>query len=194
MFFNKQAKQAFVFPPKVGTITIRHFLGLAGWKGLRPYHGTPAQLIEKYPSLNDYTIYGFYRDPVKRFESAVLHCKQFPIVRDTFAKLLQDNGISKSIEAVSYDDLINVHGALVEQFKGLFLPQSHWLNHPKVTALDFRNMEAELRRITGNTTQEFNHWNVASDFGRSVITPAVEEFVRQQYADDYRLWDTLNGA
>lgn len=185
MFFNKATKQAFIFPAKVGTITTRHFLGSIGWHGLHPYHATAAELIEKHPALNDYTIYGFYRDPVKRFESAVLHCKQFPMVRDILAKLLQDNGISKSVEAVSYDELVDVHAALVEQFKGLFISQTHWLDHPKVTVLDFAKFEEELRRITGNTTQALVHRNVSSDFGRSEITPKVVDFVKAHYASDY---------
>ena len=185
MFFNKATKQAFIFPAKVGTISARHFLGSIGWHGLRSYHATATALIEEYPALNNYTIYAFYRDPVKRFESAVLHCKQFPRVRDALAKLLQDNGISKSVEAVSYDELVDVHDALVEKFHGLFFPQTHWLDHPKVTALDFAKFESELRRVTGNTTQALVRRNESSDFGRSEITPKVVDFVKAHYASDY---------
>lgn len=194
MFFNKATKQAFIFPPKTGTISVRHFLGSIGWHGLRPYHLTVDEWIEKYSALNDYKIYGFCRNPLERFESAILHCKQVRYLQDDFQKLLQRSGISESVEVVSYETLTNIHASLVEEFKGLFLPQTRWLNHPKVTVLNFRNMEAELRRITGNTEQPLVRYNTSTDFGRSVITPAVEEFVRQQYADDYRLFDTLNGA
>jgi hypothetical protein len=187
MFFNKGTKQAFIFPKKVGTITTRHFLGSIGWQGVYPLHSTATEFIEKYPALNDYTIYAFFRDPVKRYESAILHCKQFPVMRDTLNKLLQDNGINKSAETVSYDELIGIHDALTGQFKVLFYPQTHWLSHPKVIVLDFNNFESELRRITGNFDAPMKRWNTASDFGRSTITPTVEEFVQQQYADDYNL-------
>ena len=185
MFFSKKTKQAFIFPPKVGTIAARHFLGSIGWHGLHPYHATAAEFIEKHPALNEYTIYGFYRDPVKRFESAVLHCKQFPMGRNVLGKLLQDNGVNKPIEAVSYNELVDVHDALVKKFHGLFLPQTHWLGHPKVTALDFTKFEEELRRVTGNTTQDLGRCNVSSDFGRSEITPKVIDFVKAHYASDY---------
>ncbi len=185
MFFDKATKQAFIFSTKTGTIATRHFLGSVGWHGLHPYHATAEEFIKQYPALNDYTIYGFYRDPVNRFESAVLHCKQFPMVRDALAKLLQDNGISKSVEAVSYDELVDVHDALVEMFKGLFISQTHWLDHPKVTALDFAKFESELRRVTGNTTQVLVRRNESSGFGRSEITPKVVDFVKAHYASDY---------
>jgi hypothetical protein len=192
MFFNKSSKQAFVFPPKVGTISARHFLGSIGWKGLQPYHGTTDYWFEKYPALNDYAVYGFLRDPIQRFESAFLHVKQFPTSQEILAKLLIENGIKKTIEAVTFEDLIGIHEKLVDKFKVLFSPQAKWLDHPKVTVLDFCNIESELRRITGNTTQDFKRWNVSSDFGRSVITPAVEEFVRQKYAKDYFLLSALD--
>lgn len=185
MFFNKETKQAFVFPPKTGTITTRHFLGSIGWNGLRPYHLTTSEWIEKYPALNDYTIYGFYRDPVKRFESAILHCKQFHLIRDTLAEVLKSNGISKSVEGVSYDELVDIHEAFFAAIKAFGLPQTHWLDHPKVTALDFTKFEEELRRVTGNTTQALVRRNVSSDFGRSEITPKVVDFVKAHYASDY---------
>lgn len=194
MFFDKQTKQAFVFPTKTGTIAARHFLGLLGWHGVRPLHGTPAEFINKYPALENYAIYGFLRDPLQRFQSAILHTKQSPIARNVLIKLFAEKNIDKTVELATYDEFIVIYDDLVNRFNELFSPQIKWLNHPKVTVLDFRNIEAELRRITGNTTQEFKRWNASSDFGRSVITPAVEEFVRQQYADDYRLWGTLNGA
>ena len=57
-----------------------------------------------------------------------------------------------------------------------------------------RMAEEIVLEEAGNTEQPLVRYNTSTDFGRSVITPAVEEFVRQQYADDYRLWNTLNGA
>jgi hypothetical protein len=194
MFFNKQTKQAFIFPPKTGTITVRHFLGAIGWKGLTPHHQTTEEWIKTYPVLEDYNIYGFLRDPLKRFESAILHIKQFPMAKGFFAEFLKARGIEKTAETVTYEELCGIHSDLIVQFEHFFRPQAIWLDHPKVTILDFRNMEAELRRITGNTEQPLVRYNTSTDFGRSVITPAVGEFVRQHYADDYRLWDTLNGA
>lgn len=180
MFFNKETKQAFVFPPKTGTISVRHFLGSIGWHGKMPFHKKTAGLLEEYPALNDYQLFGFYRDPVKRFESTILHLKQMPVHFDDRVKNILNGA---SFEDAPYDLFANSESC--DLFGLLFAPQVNWLNHPKVTALDFNNLEAELRRITGNTTQPMPHKNKNSDFGRKEITPAVVEFVKKHYAEDY---------
>jgi hypothetical protein len=187
MFFDKSSKQAFVFPPKVGTITTCHFLGSIGWKGLHPRHQKTHEWIEKYPSLNDYSFYGFFRDPMKRFESALLHIKQFPITKGFFVKFLKSKGIDKNEETVTYEELCSVHSDLLIYFPRVFIPQSEWFFHPKVTLLDFDSFESELRRITGNAEQPLVRWNTSTDFGRSVITDKVRAFVREYYAADYAL-------
>ena len=194
MFFHKQKKLAYILPPKCGTYTARDFFQNARWHFLTPFHATLEELTAKYPNLANYTVYGFLRDPLLRFESVILHLKRMPGVHPIFEKVLRDNGVTDSLEAVSYETVISVFPKLAEALPAFCHQQAAWLDHPKVTVLDFRNMEAELRRITGNTEQPLVRYNTSTDFGRSVITPAVEEFVRQQYADDYRLFDTLNGA
>jgi hypothetical protein len=83
---------------------------------------------------------------------------------------------------------------LLKRHELLLKPQSHWLADPRVTVLDFRNIETELQRISERPDVLVRRLNTSDGEWKSVITPAVEEFVRQQYADDYRLWDTLNGA
>ena len=187
MVFNKATKQAFVHPPKTGTHTTQNFLKAIGWKTLPMTHARTERLIRDYPNLNDYTLYGFLRDPLLRFESVILHLKRMFGVHPIFEKVLRDNGVTDSLEAVSYETVISVFPKMAEALPAFCHQQAAWLNHPKVTVLDFRNMEAELRRITGNNEQPLVRYNTSTDFGRSVITPAVEEFVRQQYADDYVL-------
>ena len=194
MFFHKPSQQAFVFPTKCGTNTVMQFLHGCGWKNIGKNHFAPEQFIGMYPNLQNYQIYAFVRDPVLRFESGILHIKQVPYYRPILDQFLIDQNITKTRETVSYEDLIPVFDAMQQRFSVIFDPQTKWHQAPNVKALDFRNMEAELRRITGNTEQPLVRYNTSTDFGRSVITPAVEEFVRQQYADDYRLWNTLNGA
>lgn len=194
MFFHKPSQQAFVFPTKCGSHTAMQFLHSSGWKNIGLNHFTAEQFIEIYPNLQSYQIYAFVRDPVLRFESGILHIKQVKFYRTSFDHFLIDQGISKTRETVSYEDLLSVFNAMQTRFPVIFDPQTKWHQAPNVKALDFRNMETELRRITGNTEQPLVRYNTSTDFGRSVITTAVEEFVRQQYADDYRLFETLNGA
>lgn len=187
MFFNKQTKQAFIFPTKVGTMTIRHFLGSVGWHGKMEHHATLDELLVQYPALSDYTVFGFFRDPVLRFESAILHIKQFKTFHSHFTSLLASNGIDKSVEEVTYDDVASIDGIVEQHYPLLFKPQSFWLANPKVTVLDFKNLESELRRITGNVDTPMKRWNTSSDFGRQQITQSVIDFVRTKYADDYEL-------
>jgi hypothetical protein len=187
MFFNKQTRQAFIFPTKVGTMTARHFLGSVGWHGKMEHHATLDELLVQYPALSDYTVFGFFRDPVLRFESAILHIKQFKTFHSHFASLLSANGINKSIEDVSYEDVATIEGLGDKHYPLLFKPQAFWLGDPKVTVLDFNNFESELRRITGNIDAPMKRWNTSSDFGRKEITQAVIDFVKVKYVDDHNL-------
>jgi len=187
MVFNKETKQAFVHPAKTGTHSIRAFLKALGWKELPAAHTPPNALIAKYPNLNDYTIYGFLRDPLARFESAVLHLKRDPQISQHFETVLREAGVTDSLQALSYETVVGVFPQIGQRLGGFTQPQTYWLDHPKVTVLDFDNLESELRRITGNTTQPMELLNTATDFGRSEITQVVRDFVREQYAADYAL-------
>lgn len=187
MVFDKETKQAFVHPAKTGTQTIRAFLKSVGWKELLSAHTPTENLIKKYPNLNHYTIYGFCRNPLARFESAILHMKRGPRVNKHFEIVLRDAGITESLETVSYETIISVFPQIGQRLGGFLMPQSYWLNHPKITVLDFDNLESELRRISGNTTQPIEMLNAATEFGRSEITQLVRDFVKNQYADDYEL-------
>lgn len=193
MVFSKETKQTFIHPTKTGTHTTRTFLKATGWKELifledgQCWHSSPEALITKYPNLSNYTIYGFLRDPLRRFESAVLHIKRDSWVNKNLEKVLRQNKINDPLELVSYETFINVFPQLPKQMDIFLKPQAFWLAHSKVTILDFDNLEFELRRISGNTTQSIEVINKANDFGRSNITHTVRDFVREQYAVDYAL-------
>lgn len=191
MIFNKATKQAFICPTKVGTFTTAHFLKNAGWKSLGGPHQFFTIFAEKYPNLLQYQVYCFMRDPLARFESAILHLKQMPYTRDNFKLVIDEQGINKTIEQISYDEVVDIFPALSVEFEMLFKPQTAWFTHSNIQALDFQNMEAELRRITGNTEQPLVRYNTSTDFGRSVVTQKVIDFVRQHYAADYALGQKL---
>jgi hypothetical protein len=187
MFFHKASQQAFVFPTKCGTYTVMNFLHNCGWKNVGNNHLPAEWFIEKYPNLQNYEIYAFVRDPVLRFESGILHIKQVSGSKLSLDKFLIDQNIAKNLESASYEDLIPVFSAKLKKFSVIFDPQVKWHQAPNVRALDFNNMEAELRRITGNADQPLVRYNTSTDVGRSVITQNVIDFVRQEYAADYVL-------
>ncbi len=190
MFFHKESQQAFVFPPKNGTHTIVHFFHQLGWKrtetNIRERHLTTDVLLQTYPNLVNYTLYGFLRDPVKRFESILLHLKQFPYTRLQLDEFLQEQKATPR-EQISYDEMVDLFPVMPSWFDIMFKPQADWLAHPKVTVLDFDNYEAEIRRIANNYDLPLVRYNSSIDFGKSVVTQKVIDFVRQHYAADYAL-------
>jgi hypothetical protein len=185
MIFNKDRKLAFVLPYKTGTNTIIKFLTPMGWKTLGDQHAFTTQCLKSFPNLNNYTIYGFLRNPLMRFESSALNLKR--LERTSFLKQKIEE-MGKTAETASYEDIIDLFKTYENARAGLLSRlQSEWLNHPKVTVLDFDNFESELRRVTGYTTQPITRENVSADFGKSVITDKVRAFVREYYAADYAL-------
>lgn len=186
MIFNKATKQAFICPTKVGTFTTIHFLRSTGWKTLGGPHQFLTELADRYPNLLQYQVYCFLRNPLARFESGILHIKQMPYTRNNFQKFLDDQGSGKTVEKISYDEVVDIFPALSIKFEMLFKSQTAWFTHPNIQALDFQNMEAELRLVTGNTDQPLVRYNTSTDFGRSVVTDKVRAFVREYYAADYQ--------
>ena len=100
--------------------------------------------------------------------------------------MLEQN-INETLQTVSYEQLVDVFPIIEERCKIIFDPQSKWYTSPNVEPLNFNNMEAELRRVTGNFKLSFVRSNTSTDFGRSVITQKVVDFVRSHYAEDYAL-------
>ena len=187
MLFHKQSKKAFVFPPKCGTQTTVNFLMKLNWKSAGRMHQVPEYFIEKYPNLANYQIHAFFRDPLKRFESAILYAKQAGVYKSRLDKVLLESGFNKTRETVSYDEFIDLFPVMQEACGVILKPQSDWYKVPNVTPLDFDNYETELRRVTGNTDIPIEIRNRSNSFGRSIITQKVIDFVRQEYAADYAL-------
>jgi hypothetical protein len=190
MWFDKSSKQAFVLPPKTGSVTCRAFLNSVGWKYIPYHHSYPSDLIKQHPNLAEYSIHAFLRDPLTRFESGILFLKRLPF--DSVNQLnqcIQNNGLNKTRLDITYDEIVDIFPTFKNytMLETVFLPQSNWFDAPNVNALDFVNIEAELRRITNNYTAPLKRYNKATDFGRSVITQKVKDFIREQYAADYAL-------
>jgi hypothetical protein len=186
MVFDKRLKIAFVLPTKTGSTALRCYLKEYGFFRLQEKHGTVDELIKLYPNLVNYSIYGFFRNPLERFESGILYAKQHRVFSQVVAKRVANLGITKSLEEISYEEIINNFLKLFGENLILFNPQVNWLKHPKVTALDYHNMQAELTRVVATFDEPMPVMNKSNDFGRSIITDKVKNFVRDYYAADYQ--------
>lgn len=186
MFYDKETRQAFIFPPKTGTISARNYLRAVGWKEKIPIHGTAEYFINEDSKFIDYSFYGFYRNPLKRFESCILYFKQVQAKNKLTIKSLQKifpNITSENVIDLPYDSFANHE--LLAMFPTMFMSQVHWLNHSNVTALQFSNFEEELRSVTKNYNRIIYKSNSSTDLGRGLLTEVVIDFVRDYYKDDY---------
>ena len=169
MMFNKAKQIAFLLPPKCGTHAVVDFFHSAGWHSLAPVHASLEWFEKKYKNLQNYMVYAFMRDPLFRFESALRHISRV-----------------NEVKFHSYDQMIDDFSTLSIKYKLMLFPQHHWISDPRVTPLDFDNLESELHRIT-ETAFPVKQLNAAGDSWRSEITDKVRAFVREYYAADYAL-------
>jgi hypothetical protein len=186
MLFQKEQRLCLFMPPKNGTNTAMNFLKLTGWKMVKPLgHILPEHAIEEWPNLTQYNYLMFVRNPLNRFVSTILFNKQRDSER--FQQVLDTCEIQESVETCSYEQVVDAFDHFKSTFKVLFFPQSRWATLPGTEVLDFDNYEAEIRRISGDYTNPLVVHNKSTDFGRSVVTQKVIDFVRQHYAADYAL-------
>jgi hypothetical protein len=184
MLFNKETQKAILLAPKTGTTTSRQFLKSAGWNVIPPYYQYPEFYIQKYPNLQNYTIYLFLRDPVDRFVSAIKHMNREPIFSEQLSEMLQNNSADISI----YEKAVNCFDELKNQFGIFFEPQSRWATPSNVEILDFDNYESELRRITGaDESVKVPVLNKAPEADLGPVSDQVREFIKTAYAEDYAL-------
>jgi hypothetical protein len=178
MVFNRQTKQAFVLPPKTGTSTIESLLRSLGWKLLEQRHSKLEDMLINYPNLNNYKIYGFLRNPLMRFKSAI----RAAVAAEDAQAVLEE--ITDPEETFS----IKFPKKEYKVFANLFFePQFNWLNNPKITILDFDNFEKELRKILNDENKPIPKLNASRNFDSVEISQSVRDFVRQKYAVDYAL-------
>lgn len=174
-------------PPKNGTTTARKFLKSVGWYLNKPEHDYPETSLEKYPNLADYKYYVFIRNPLDRFVSAVLHLKREHPSANKMKELIAEAGLSETPESISYEQIIDIFPKFDSTYVKMFDPQSRWATLPGTEILDFDNYETEIRRVSDNYTAPLVIQNEGTDFGKSVVTQKVIDFVRQHYAADYAL-------
>jgi hypothetical protein len=174
-------------PPKTGTQTARVFLKNIGWHVIPPEHNYPETNLAKYPNLSTYKHYVFLRNPLDRFVSTIVFLKQHENTIGHFKKVIDANQIGTTVEALTYDQFVDYFSQFNAKFPIMLEPQSRWATLPGTEVLDFDNYEAEIRRISGDYTNPLVVQNKSTDFGRSVVTQKVIDFVKQHYAVDYAL-------
>ncbi len=186
MIFHKEKKLCMFLPPKTGTQTARAFLKNVDWNIVAPEHEAPKFYLDKYPNLAGYKSYVYLRNPLDRFVSGILFLKQNTVSR-YFKQFLESRSIDVSVEHLTYEQFLDVFEETNNRFANILNPQTFWMTHPNTEVLDFDNYEAEIRRISGDYTNPLVVQNKSTDFGRSVVTQKVIDFVRQHYAADYAL-------
>jgi len=103
-----------------------------------------------------------------------------------FQERINKAKLDKSVEEISYDEIVDNFDQLFDFGGFLFKPQTFWFGDPRVTALDFHNMRSELEKVIGPLPENIPTLNRSTDFGRSVVTDKVRSFVRGHYAADYQ--------
>lgn len=195
MIFHKEKKLCLFMPPRTGSTTARIFLAKNGWNLLKPEHGRPDQHLKKYPNIAEYKAHVFLRNPLTKFVSSILFLKRVFIPNGTpqhfgyalVEELIKANGLDCTVESLSYDQVVDLFPQFKEKFGVMFLAQVDWATMPGTEVLDFDNYEAELRRISGAEGPIPNLNPTRNDYGKSVVTQKVIDFVRQEYAADYAL-------
>jgi len=165
MLFNKEKKVAIVLVPRCGSITL---LSTSNQYGFRYTAGVPIEnneahlihltyesCVKKYKNLENYEVYGFFRNPLERFLSAMAFfgCKNFK----------NFNEIEDSI---------------------LFRQQTYWLGNPKINPLDFNKYDTEIKRLLG-LGDEIEISKLNSSANKLEVTDEIKQFVYKKYANDY---------
>jgi hypothetical protein len=186
MIFHKEKKLCMFLPPKNGTFSTRAFLKKSGWIFLNPPHVYPEMLLKKYTNLSSYKYFAFMRHPIDKFESAMLFTKKQPGGFALVEKMISQKGFNCTVENLTYDQFID--GIDIVKNEIMFQPQVKWFLLPGTEVLNFDNFESELRRISGDYVSPLEAKNVTGDFGKSVITQKVIDFVKTEYAADCAFW------
>lgn len=188
MLFHREKKLCMFLPPKTGTTTAQAFLKNSGWHYLMPQHVYPEVLLERHSNLVKYKYYAFLRNPLKRFVSCMMFTKQREGGFEILTKIIEEQQLGCTVEDMTYDQFVDNFSLIKEKTPSVvYEAQSRWMTLPGTEILDFDNYEAEIRRISGDYVSPVIVQNKTTDFGKSVVTQKVIDFVRQHYAADYAL-------
>jgi hypothetical protein len=184
MIISTQRKVCLFLVPRTGTTTIRNiFIGkdVLGNGNLElPPHPNYNDVLAHIPDLPTYQMFAFYRDPVERFISGYNYFKgrygTHPVYGSHFESF---TGFLSSPSYANDGDR-----------RGMFRPQTHWLNHTGITLLDFRQYETRVRQILAKFDLPVDTVIGASNQSPNLWTPTEAQRTRiaQHYGDDYRFF------
>lgn len=188
MYYDTQRKLAFVMPPRTGTTMFSRLLTEWGVTAHQHKHCKPPEA--QIDGLNEYVIYGFFRDPLDRYLSLVRYF-QMSVEKPEIIKVAKEKfaNVGLTIEQVvnaSYDDFVDFPETnLAVPF--YFDPQVDWLANAQL--LDFNNYTQEVLRVARMLGQNQVQIGVLNDSPQSNEIPSqkVIDYVQLRYADDYRL-------
>lgn len=185
MYYDPIRKIAFVMPPRTGSTTFSNLLKSWGVPNLLSTNKHAKPNESGIENLNDYTFYGFYRNPLDRFLSLLRFLQQMPEMARLTSSLIGIN--QKEFENLSLNDLIDNFPKYENIFPFYFNSQCKWLENS--VALDFNNYAAEILRVArmfGVTQVNLAVNNWTNNF-QETTPQKVIDFVQSYYADDYSL-------
>ena len=169
MIHDADKKLLLLLPPKTGSQTLRSlFISRYGNDIPRHFYShisyNDITNILTDINIDEYTIYGFYREPVARFMSTFKYFqrqingsikfraqdgddKQLKLV---YKALYNDEDTTRDPASITIDDILNAveNQTLVGPVLDLFLPQTRYLTD-KVTLLDFEDFENNAKMLLG---------------------------------------------
>lgn len=182
--FDKR-KLIFVMPTKTGTHTLFDLFQSWGGKQVsEDFHLRIEDASEYIPDINSYTAYGFFRNPLERFLSAVRYLKQGYSWKELNFSL-------QELYDAKYDFFVDQFDLYNQAIPRYLDPQVAWLQN--VNALDFSKFDLEvlkIARMIGISKVSIPVLN--STVPRAEVPSAkVIDFVNSYYAEDFRFGKKL---
>ena len=193
------------FPPKTGTTSLHKIFAQYTLNLNTRDHINYEKLFSKYPELDLYKFYAFYREPADRLLSALLFIKQkrkadmYRIITEIHPKdadrLTEEEILTVDFYSV-YKMLENFslfNPGLDLEFNWLLKPQVHWLDHKSIQLLNFYNYDNEVRNLLlkfqfiPNLTFKVNTTIRPKD---TQIVNACRYFAGNYYKQDYEFFKT----
>jgi hypothetical protein len=169
MIHDADKKLLLLLPPKTGSQTLRSlFISRYGNDIPRHFYShisyNDITNILTDINIDEYTIYGFYREPVARFMSTFKYFQrqingsikfraedgEDKDLKRVYNALYNDEDTTRDPASITIDDVLNAveNQTLVGPVLDLFLPQTRYLTD-KVTLLDFEDFENNAKMLLG---------------------------------------------
>lgn len=192
MKIHAASKTILVENPGTGNVSVSAALGMSPVEGVPPFalpaEGRHAMGEEAW---RDHRKVVLVRDPVQRFNSMATRLMfeavtgvLDPCAVEELALSLQDAKPAKRAEALL--EFV----ALGEDVPVAFLPQKRWLSCKFDTVLATRDIAEHFNKEVGKCCQRINQFH-GNPLMRPVRVTAPEALVREVYAEDYALFETL---